>query len=58
MRTSPAPQIDADHGNCVFGAVNTGPGKTWEWTDGSDMNFQYWGGADGDVCTHAIRTTT
>ena len=54
-RTSPAPVIDADHGNCVIGAVNTGPGNTWAWTDGSDMNFQYWSGSEGDVADNAGR---
>jgi len=39
----------------VIGAVNTGPGNTWEWTDGSDMNFQYWAGSDGDVASNANR---
>jgi len=54
-RVSAAPQLDADHGNCVVGAVNTGPGHTWEWTDGSDMNFQYWSDSDGDVASNAGR---
>ena len=30
--TSPAPAVDADHGNCVIGLTNSGPGMQWEWT--------------------------
>ena len=34
--TSPAPAVDADHGNCVIGLTNSGPGMQWEWTGKSD----------------------
>jgi hypothetical protein len=42
-------------GSCRVGFSNTGPGHTWEWSDGTAADFQYWTGAQGAIADNAGR---
>ena len=43
-------------GYCRIGLVNSGPGHTWEWSDGSSNAFQLWLGRQGAVADNAGRS--
>eukprot|EP01052_Picozoa_sp_SAG31_P007216 SAG31_NODE_341_length_17459_cov_29.188123_8_plen_849_part_00 len=40
---------------CIIGMHNEGPGKSWQWSDGTDVDFQQWLGNEGAVAANAGR---
>lgn len=41
--------------DCRIGFKNTGPGKSWEWSDGTSPTFQLWLGSQGAIADNAGR---